>query len=65
MSKASNRTYHEGRAREELKRAEEALDPAIARVHLELAALHRAKLAQLGGESGLKRQAAIQPWALV
>lgn len=40
----SDRHYHEWRARDELERAEEASDPAIANVHRELAALHRRRL---------------------
>jgi hypothetical protein len=44
MSRDGNRDYHEARAREELQRAEEATDPAIARVHRELAALHRRQM---------------------
>jgi hypothetical protein len=44
MSKESDRSYHEARARDELKRAEESTDPSIARVHRELAALHRRRM---------------------
>ena len=44
MSRNGNRDYHEARAREELQRAEEATDPAIAKVHRELAALHRRQM---------------------
>jgi len=43
----NHREYHEARAREELERAEEASDPAIARVHRELAALHRRQMIEM------------------
>ena len=39
-----DRSYHEYRAREEFRRAEEATDPTIARVHRELAALHKRQM---------------------
>ena len=39
-----DRSYHQYRARDELRRAEEATDPAIARVHRELAALHKRQM---------------------
>jgi len=39
-----DRSYHEYRAREEFQRAEEATDPTIARVHRELAALHKRQM---------------------
>ena len=39
-----DRSYHECRAREEFQRAEEATDPTIARVHRELAALHKRQM---------------------
>ena len=47
MSKMSDRDYHELRARVELERADEASEPSIARVHRELAALHRRRLMEL------------------
>jgi hypothetical protein len=43
----TDRDYHEDRAREELVRAGEARDPAIAQVHRELAALHRRRLLEM------------------
>ena len=42
--RTSDRSYHEARALDELQRAEEASDPAIARIHRELAALHRRQM---------------------
>jgi len=39
-----DRSYHEYRAHEEFRRAEEATDPTIARVHRELAALHKRQM---------------------
>jgi len=48
----SDRDYHEVRARDELERAEEASDPAIARVHRELAALHRRRMIETVGDEG-------------
>ena len=39
-----DRSYHEYRAREESRRADEATDPTIARVHRELAALHKRQM---------------------
>lgn len=47
MSRSTDRNYHEARAREELRRAEEASDPAIAAVHRELAALHRRRMLEI------------------
>ena len=44
MSRRIDREYHEARAEEELRRAEEASDPMIAKVHRELAALHRRQM---------------------
>jgi hypothetical protein len=44
MSRSTDRDYHEARAEEERRRAEEASDPAIARAHRELAALHQRKM---------------------
>lgn len=44
MSRIVDRTYHQTRAEEELKRAEEASDPAVANIHRELAALHRRQM---------------------
>jgi hypothetical protein len=43
----TDREYHVARAREEIQRAEEADDPAIAQAHRELAALHRRKLMEI------------------
>lgn len=50
MSRTSDRSYHEARARDELQRAEEATEPSIAAIHRELAALHRRKLISLADE---------------
>jgi hypothetical protein len=47
MSRESDRSYHEARARDELQRAEEASDPSIAQVHRELAALHRRRMMEI------------------
>jgi hypothetical protein len=47
MSRQSDRSYHEARARDELERAEEATDPSIARVHRELAALHKRRMLEI------------------
>jgi hypothetical protein len=47
MTKVSDRSYHEARARDEMTRAEAATEPAIANVHRELATLHRRKLIAL------------------
>jgi hypothetical protein len=47
MSRLSDREYHEARALQELQWAEEADDPAIARVHRELAALHRRRMLEI------------------
>ena len=44
MSRYDHRNYHAARAEDELLRAEEASDPAVANVHRELAALHKRKL---------------------
>jgi hypothetical protein len=41
MSRNDNRFYHLVRSEEELQRAEEATDPGVAKVHRELAILHR------------------------
>jgi hypothetical protein len=51
----TDRSYHEDRAREELARAEEATDPAIAHLHRQLAALHRRRMMELveAGDAGL------------
>ena len=47
MSRRNDREYHEARAKDELRRAEEASDPAIANVHRELAALHRRQMMEI------------------
>jgi hypothetical protein len=47
MTRESDRSYHEARVRDEIRRAEEAKDPSIAGVHRELAALHRRKMLEL------------------
>jgi hypothetical protein len=56
MLRVSDRDYHQVRARDELARAEEANDPAIARVHRELAALHRRRMIEAVGEEGAHQQ---------
>jgi hypothetical protein len=56
MLRENDRSYHEARARDELERALEASDPAIARVHRELAALHRRRMIESIGEAGLQLQ---------
>lgn len=47
MSGLSEREYHEARALQELRCAEEAGDPAIAKAHRELAALHRRRMLEI------------------
>ena len=47
MSRRNDRKYHEARAKDELRRAEEASDPAVANVHRELAALHRRQMMEI------------------
>lgn len=47
MSRSSHRSYHESRAKDEQQRAEEASDPSIARIHRELAALHRRRMIEI------------------
>ena len=44
MSRKIDREYHEARALEEARLADEASDPAIAKAHRELAALHRRQM---------------------
>lgn len=41
MSRSGSRSYHQARAEDEMKLAEQASEPAIAEVHRELAAMHR------------------------
>lgn len=47
MSRSNDRNYHEARAREEVRRAEEAAGPSIAAIHRELAALHRRRMMEI------------------
>jgi hypothetical protein len=47
MSRITDREYHEARAQEELQRAEESSDPAVAAAHRELAALHRRRMMEI------------------
>lgn len=47
MKPTNGQSYHKARAEEELKRADEAGDPAIAKVHRELAALHRRRMLEI------------------
>ena len=51
-----DRSYHEDRAAAEMKCAEEALNPSIALVHRELAALHKRRLLEIVhlGEAQIK-----------
>jgi hypothetical protein len=50
-SRSTDRSYHESRALDELRRAEEATDPAVASIHRELAALHRRQMLALVEEA--------------
>lgn len=47
MSRYDHRDYHAARAEDEMLRAEEATDPAVANLHRELAALHRRKMMEV------------------
>ena len=47
MSRSEDRSYHESRAKEELRRAEACPDPAVATIHRELAALHRRRMMEI------------------
>ena len=47
MSGMNDREYHERRARQELERADEASDPAVAAAHRELAALHKRRMMEI------------------
>jgi hypothetical protein len=61
-SRSADRSYHESRAQDELRRAEEAADPAVANIHRELAALHRRQMLALVDEAGrMDRAAPLQP----
>lgn len=40
MDRASDKDFHEERAKQEWRSAEDASDPGIARIHRELGALH-------------------------
>ena len=62
MSRSNDRSYHEARARDELKRAEEAADPAIASIHRELAALHRRRMLTIvEDQERIDRTPSLQP----
>lgn len=63
-SRFTDRSYHEARARDELQRAEEAADPAVATIHRELAALHRRQLLALVDQTDrMNRIPSLQPAA--
>lgn len=47
MSRNDHRNYHQSRADDELRLAGDAADPAIAKIHRELAALHRRRLLEI------------------
>ena len=47
MSRSEDRSYHEFRAEDELRRAEESNDPGVASLHRELAALHRRRMIEI------------------
>jgi len=47
MSRSSDRAYHESRARDELRLAENCADPTVASLHRELAALHRRRMIEI------------------
>jgi hypothetical protein len=47
MSRSKDREYHKARAEDELQRAEEASDPAVAAAHRELAALHKRRMMEI------------------
>ena len=61
MARINDRDYHQARALEELRRAEEADDPAVACIHRELAALHRRRLLELVIDAGMKESLATVP----
>lgn len=50
MSRFEHRNYHALRAQDELQRAAEATDPAVASLHREMAALHRRKMMEIVAE---------------
>lgn len=52
MLRGTGRNYHLARAAEELDLAEQATDPAVARIHRELGALHRRQSMILLDERG-------------
>ena len=52
MSKIADRTYHEERVHDELRRAQEAADPSAAQAHRELAALHRRRMLEIVLDAG-------------
>lgn len=59
------RHYHQKRAEQETLRAGEASDPSIARIHLQLAALHRRLLNDVKSPADGFREAASgerHPW---
>jgi hypothetical protein len=47
MLRLTDREYHEARALQELRCAQEADDPAVAAVHRELAALHKRRMMEI------------------
>jgi hypothetical protein len=61
-SRSTDQSYHESRALDELRRAEEAVDPAVASIHRELAALHRRQMLALVDEADrMDRTPSLQP----
>lgn len=48
MSKRpTDRSYHEARARDELRHADQCTDAGVASIHRELAALHRRRMMEI------------------
>ena len=52
MKFLDDRNYHLIRAEEERLRAEEATDPAVAKIHHQLSVLHRRKLMTMVDDAG-------------
>jgi len=46
-SRSNDRSYHESRARDEMRLAENCSDPDVASLHRELAALHRRRMLEI------------------
>ena len=47
MSHVSNRNYHLSRAEDELRLAGDAADPVVAKIHRQLAALHKRRMLEI------------------